>query len=172
MKSIIQIFILTIVSVQVYGQASAKDLNGRWVFNNSSESYYTADTIKLFQYINFQFDENTSKLVVWKKERSKLSIDFINNFALPSSILNYSVKRSIKIKRRNKTQFIEIREGRKITELFRILSLDQQRGDENYDNNKILTLERIKNEEQISKADNIHESEPPYWYLGYLFLFF
>jgi hypothetical protein len=172
MKSIIQIFILTIVSVQVYGQASAKDLNGRWVFNNSSESYYTADTIKLFQYITFQFDENTSKLVVWKKERSKLSIDFINNFVLPSSILNFSVKRSIKIKRRNKTQFIEIREGRKITELFRILSLDQQRGDENYDNNKILTLERIKNEEQISKADNIHESEPPYWYLGYLFLFF
>jgi len=49
MKRIIQILILTVVSLQALGQVSSKNLNGEWTINNKDSSYYHSDTIKLVQ---------------------------------------------------------------------------------------------------------------------------
>ncbi len=172
MKGIIQIFILTIVSFQVFGQVSSRDLDGHWTFNNIEDSYYKADTIELIQKINYQNEKETCRIVIWGKDKRKLSIDFINNHTLPNSILNYGVQRNIKLKTTNKAQLIEIRDGRKITESFRIINLEQRNISGNSADIKILTLERIKNTEQVSKFNNIYDNEPPLWYLGYLLQFF
>ena len=173
MKHIVQILILIFLVNQVYGQVNSKDLNGEWIINNyTGESYFKSDTIELIQNINFLHEYNTSNIVIWNKDKRKISIHFINNQKDSCSKMNYYEEGKIKLLRNNKNQFIEIRNSEIIIETFKVLSLEQNRIDKKTKGIKKLTLERLQNNRQELKVNKVSYEEPPIWYLFYMFQFY
>jgi len=169
MKRLIQILIFLFLLNQVTAQVNSRDLNGEWIISNyDGISYYESDTIELIQEINPQYELDTSSIVVWNIAKRNLSIHFINNQNKPSSILNYYENGKLKLIGKDNNQFIEIRKGRVIIELFKILSLEQKIIDKESNSNKILTLERLQN----TKTNKFNNDQPPVWNLSYLFQFF
>ena len=143
-KTITQILILTIISINAIGQISSNDLNGDWTINNNDSSYYKSDTIRLYQDINYKYEIKTCSIVEWKKDKREFSIHFINICSEPGRAMTYDKKETIKLKSKNKNQIIEIIRGGKIIESFYVLNLEQKRIERNPYDIKILTLERMK----------------------------
>jgi len=144
MKRIIQILILTVVSLQALGQVSSKNLNGEWTINNKDSSYYHSDTIKLVQDINYQYEIKTCSLIVWKKAKRKFEIHYINTCSEPARGTKYNEKESIKIGKQNGIQTIEIKRNNRIIDFFHVINYKEERVERSPYDIKILTLKRIK----------------------------
>ena len=172
MKLLFINIIIFILFTNAYGQVSSRELDGEWLIINNKENYINSDTLKLYRGLDYKSDSNICKVIVWKKHRKNLTINYIGNCIDSSSILNYQYNSKIKIRTENNIQFIDLISAKKTNLSYKILSLKSQQNSINNDLVSVLSLAKNINIDYISEPSKLkNDKGPNSWYYWYLFQF-
>lgn len=127
---------------QSFGQLKREHLDGDWETNNKDSLYYKSDTVEFIQDANWQYGQQTCDIVVLRI--SKSDFKFINSYLCtePGRERWTNGKQSIKIKKGNVGQILEIKILDKV-ERFSILDYKEERIDRYPWDIKKLKLKRL-----------------------------
>ncbi len=135
---------LSLITIPLFSQTKAKDLDGKWIACNKDSLYYKSDTVTMYQDVNYTIKSNCCYYVNWNIT-SKKDIKIENAFLCtePGRVSSFNGQEVFKLSKGGQRQLITIKRSGKEIEKFEILKLEERKVNRYPHDIKVLTLKRL-----------------------------
>jgi hypothetical protein len=142
MKYII-IIVLTFLVGKAQCQINKGDLKGKWTMCNENDLYNTADTIILYQDINYQYSvKGCCHFINWIIKSKNIEIENLFACSEPGRVTKRNGKQTIKLIKANHDQIIVVCENGKKLSKFKVIRIEASSINRYPYDIKTLTLKR------------------------------
>ncbi|GAB4487671.1 MAG: hypothetical protein OHK0019_03010 [Saprospiraceae bacterium] len=127
-----------------FGSLTRKDLLGDWEANNRDSLYFTADTLELFQDINYSYGLGTCDMIRWKVMEKEFRLQHHYLCSEPGRVRYNTIPEKLLIKRGIGKTFLKIKWQGKTIDRFEVISYAEKEIERYPHDIKILKVKRIK----------------------------
>jgi hypothetical protein len=136
--------IFLLVTVPLFSQIKANDLNGKWTACNKDSLYYKSDTVVMYQDANYTVQSGCCSYVNWNiTSKKKIKIENAFLCTEPGRLSSFNEREIFKLIREHGRQLITLKRGSFEIGRFQIISLKEKEVNRYPHYIKILTLKRL-----------------------------
>lgn len=147
MKMCLTISLIVLCVLSACGQIRKSELTGKWTCENNDSLYYRSRYITLYSDSSFRDQGDQCNFIQWMIDSDRVLLTTINNcsdngiLGMSTSLVKYAINLKSKGGRRS---IIELSEGERIYERFRIVEFRKENGNSHSPYKRIFKLKRVR----------------------------